>query len=131
MFGVWDLFDVAGPRRERGPLVMVTIVGLPKTVGWPQLAAGVECRDFGTYGIVAAPGGVAHLHLAADEFAVLGLIDGSRSVAALIEAGGETTADLLDDLWDTGSLEGAPQPSARPVVLTRQGRNFARGRTVR
>jgi putative peptide zinc metalloprotease protein len=107
-----------------GLVVTVTVVSLPEKLGKPCLAAGVEARDFGAYGIVAAPGGGVHLHLEPDEFALLGLVDGTRPVAQLVEAGGPATTELLDDLWEGGFLEGAPMPTPRRVEVTAQGIEF-------
>jgi hypothetical protein len=104
---------------------MVSIVSLPESVRCPRLAAGVEAREFATYGIVASPNGTEHLHLGRDEFALLGSLDGSRTVAALAAVGGATTVDLLDDLWDGGFLEGAPTTLNRRVTVTSQGIEFS------
>ena len=56
----------------------------------PALAAGVERRDFGSYGVVAPPGGGSMLHLEPDEFALLDLMDGTHTEAEIESIAGGT-----------------------------------------
>jgi hypothetical protein len=91
----------------------------------PALAAGVERRDFGSYGVVAPPGSGSMLHLEPDEYRLLGLIDGTRTEGQLEAAGGAPVAELLRDLWDEGYLVGSPQPRARRVTVTLHGIEFS------
>lgn len=95
-------------------------MGLPQDVV-PVLADDVEARDFGSYGVLASPVGGSFLHLESDEFAMLGLLDGSRSTEHLTAAHGENTPDLLDDLWDEGFLVGSPQTPTRRMAVTLHG----------
>ncbi len=91
----------------------------------PTLAVGVERRDFGTYGVVAPPGAGSMMHLEPDEFALLGLIDGTRTQVQIEAAVGAPVTELLGDLWDEGYLVGAPQPLDKRVAVTLHGVEFA------
>jgi len=90
----------------------------------PALAAGVERRHCGSYGVVAPPGAGSMLHLEPDEFAVLDLLDGKRTRAQIEAAVGAPVTELLGDLWDEGYLVGAPQPAVQRVAITLHGVEF-------
>jgi putative peptide zinc metalloprotease protein len=65
------------------------------------------------------------LHLEPDEFALLALLDGSRTTSQVADAAGSDVAELLDDLWDEGYLVGSPHPKLRSVAVTLHGIEFA------
>jgi hypothetical protein len=90
----------------------------------PALAAGVERRHCGSYGVVAPPGAGSMLHLEPDEYAMLDLIDGTRTQVQIEAAAGAPVTELLGDLWDEGYLVGAPQPQNKRVAVTLHGVEF-------
>jgi hypothetical protein len=90
----------------------------------PALAAGVERRDCGSYGVIAPPGAGSMLHLEPDELAVLDLIDGTRTQARIEVAFGAPVTELLGDLWDEGYLVGALEPQDQRVTVTLHGVEF-------
>jgi hypothetical protein len=90
----------------------------------PALAAGVERRNYGSYGVVAPPGAGSVLHLEPDEFVLLDLIDGTHTEAQIEAAAGAPVTELLTDLWDEGYLVGAPQPPVKRVAITLHGVEF-------
>ncbi len=91
----------------------------------PALAAGVERRHCGTYGLAAPPGAGSMLHLEPDEFALLDLMDGTRTEAEIEAIAGTPVAELIGDLWDEGFLVGAPQPPNKRVAITLHGVEFS------
>lgn len=91
----------------------------------PELTAGIETRDFGTYGIAASPGGGSMLYLKPDEFGLLPLINGQHSASELEARLGRPLGDFMEDLLDEGYLtESPPRPKHREVVLTLSGLEF-------
>jgi Zn-dependent protease len=90
----------------------------------PELAAGVETRDFGGYGIAASPKGQSFLHLESDEFAAFADLDGTRSPDELTAKHGPSVTDLLDDLWEDGFLVGSVEAPPRRATVTLQGVEF-------
>lgn len=90
----------------------------------PTLAEGVERRDFGSYGVVAPPGGGSMLHLEPDEYALLDLMDGDHTEAEIESVAGEPVNELVGDLWDEGYLVGAPQPTSAKMAVTLHGVEF-------
>ena len=84
----------------------------------------MERRDCGSYGLVAPSGAGSMLHLEPDEFALLDLMDGTRTEAELETTAGMPVTELLGDLWDEGFLVGAPQPPNKRVAITLHGIEF-------
>lgn len=74
----------------------------------PELVPGVERRNFGTYGILAPPGGGSMLYLDPDEYALLDLLDGTHSADDIERAAGVPVDDLLADLRSEGFLVDSP-----------------------
>lgn len=99
-------------------------MGVPEGVR-PALCEGVERRDFGSYGVAAPPGAGSLLHLEPDEFGLLDLLDGSRTVDDLDRQAGGPVTELLDDLWAEGFLVDSPQPPAPRVAVTLHGIEFS------
>jgi hypothetical protein len=90
----------------------------------PALAAGVERRNCGSYGVVAPPGGGSMLHLEPDEYALLDLMDGTHTEAEIESIAGGPVNELVGDLWDEGYLVGAPQSSSTRAAVTLHGIEF-------
>jgi hypothetical protein len=91
----------------------------------PALAEGVECRDFGTYGVLGPPGSGSLLHLEPDEYRLLDLVDGTHTAEEIEVAAGMPVADLLSDLWEEGFLEGGTGPPENRVASRCTGSNSA------
>jgi len=79
-----------------------------EAVRGPELVAGVERRNFGTYGIVSPPGGGSMLHLEPDEYALLDLLDGTHSAQEIEQRAGGPVDELLADLRSEGFLVDSP-----------------------
>jgi hypothetical protein len=90
----------------------------------PELAAGVETRDFGGYGIASSPKGQSFLHLESDEFAAFAELDGTRTAEELTARHGPSVTDLLDDLWEDGFLVGSVEAPPPRATVTLQGIEF-------
>ena len=90
----------------------------------PALAAGVERRDFGSYGVLAPPGGGSMLHLEPDEYALLDLMDGTHSEAEIELIAGAPVNELVrEPLWD-GLSGRSPPAEEHPAAVTLHGVEF-------
>jgi hypothetical protein len=94
--------------RQNGPDVLLA------DIERPALAAGVERRDFGSYGVLAPPGAGSVLRLEPDEYRVLALIDRTRSVSELEAAGARPYGSCWETCGRRASQKKAPSliPSA-------------------
>jgi putative peptide zinc metalloprotease protein len=98
----------------------------PPSAWQPELAPGVEIRQFNGSCLLAAPQGRAYLQLDADAPTWLTALDGTTSTVHLTERFGGHLPALLTELREGGFLvDSPPAPPARRVVLTRHGLEFA------